>query len=87
VLLMDLPNHRAGQGNYDDAADATLTMSCEVANRFWQGDVNLLVAVNNKSIGLEGKMATLVMALPATKHMFPVYIEVLKNAGRDDLLV
>jgi len=87
VLILDMPNQRAYQGSADDEADATLRMTCDTANRFWQGDVNLLTAVNTRAVILEGKMSVLAKALPVAQEMFPTYIALLKSDGRTDLLV
>nr|WP_271209824.1 SCP2 sterol-binding domain-containing protein [Rhodococcus wratislaviensis]GLK34586.1 hypothetical protein GCM10017611_14340 [Rhodococcus wratislaviensis] len=86
-MIIDLPNVTAVPGIADDEADATLRMTGEFANRFWQGDLNLLMAVTRGEIILEGKMALIAKAVPAAKELFPTYVSVLKSAGRDDLLV
>ncbi|AEF40635.1 SCP2 sterol-binding domain-containing protein [Hoyosella subflava] len=86
-IVIDLPGVTAVPSSPDDEADATLRMSSDFANRFWQGDLNLLMAVTRGEVVLEGKMALIAKAVPAAKELFPIYIELLKSDGRTDLLV
>ncbi|GAB6919833.1 hypothetical protein JCM9803A_02830 [Rhodococcus erythropolis] len=87
VMLIDIAGAGAVAGAVDDPADATLRMTCDFANRFFQGDLNLLSSVTSGAITMEGKMTTLAKAVGAAKEMFPTYIEVLKSNERADLLV
>ncbi|MCQ4118325.1 SCP2 sterol-binding domain-containing protein [Rhodococcus tibetensis] len=87
VVIIDIPRMTAVQGSADAESDCTLRMTGEFANRFWQGDLNLLLSVTSGAIGIEGKMATLAKAIPAAKELFPTYIKLLTDAGRADLLV
>ncbi|WP_327097518.1 hypothetical protein OIE68_01175 [Nocardia vinacea] len=86
VVIIDIPRMTAVQGSADAESDCTLRMTGEFANRFWQGDLNLLLSVTSGAIGIEGKMATLAKAIPVAKELFPTYIKLLTDAGRADLL-
>lgn len=86
VVVIDLPRLTAAEGSADAESDCTLRMTGEFANRFWQGDLNLLLSVTSGAIGIEGKMTTLAKAIPAAKQLFPTYIKLLTDAGRADLL-
>ncbi|AEF40639.1 SCP2 sterol-binding domain-containing protein [Hoyosella subflava] len=86
-MIIDHPGVTAVPGSPDGEADATLRMTGDFANRFWQGDLNLTMAVTRGDIVLEGKMALIAKAIPAQMKLFPIYIELLKSDGRTDLLV
>ena len=85
-IIIDIPGLRALPGGPADEGDVTLTMSGDFANRFWQGDLNLLMAVTRGDIAIKGNMAILARTIPASKELYPSYIELLKNNGRTDLL-
>jgi hypothetical protein len=87
VLTIDLPQERIGLGDLGLTPDATMTMSSEDANLFWQGKVNLPLAMARKKIVVDGKMSGLLKLVPQTKPLFATYIELLERDGRSDLLV
>ncbi|HEV7205090.1 MAG TPA: SCP2 sterol-binding domain-containing protein [Jatrophihabitans sp.] len=86
VLLMDLPNRDIGLGSPDDAADATMRMTSDVANRFWQGKVNLPVAMARGHVKVEGRVGALLKLVPSTKQLFPAYRTLLEHDARTDLI-
>lgn len=86
VLVMDLPNRNIGLGSADDPADATMRMTSDVANRFWQGKVNLPVAMARGHVKVEGKVGALLKLVPSTKQLFPAYRSLLEQDDRVDLL-
>jgi putative sterol carrier protein len=86
VLVMDLPNKKIGLGTPGDPADATMRMTSDLANRFWQGKVNLPVAMARGQVKIDGRMAALLKLVPSTKQLFPAYVALLQRDGRDDLL-
>jgi putative sterol carrier protein len=86
VLTIDLPNAKVGLGDLGLTPDATMRMSSEDANLFWQGKVNLPVAMARKKIVVDGKMGPLLRLLPQTKHLFASYVELLEADGRTDLI-
>lgn len=86
TLVLDLPNKRVDLGSADDPADATMRMTSDVANRFWQGKVNMPVAMARGQVKVEGKIGSLLKLVPSTKQLFPAYVALLESDGRDDLL-
>ncbi|WP_067863064.1 SCP2 sterol-binding domain-containing protein [Nocardia shimofusensis] len=66
--------------------NAVMTMAAEVGNAYWQGKVNLPMAMAKGKIKVDGNVATLLKLAPLSKQLFPVYIETLKADGRTDLL-
>lgn len=86
VLIIDLPNRRVGLGTPDDPADATMRMTSDIANRFWQGKVNMPVAMARGQVKVDGRIGSLLKLVPSTKQLFPAYVALLHADGRDDLL-
>jgi len=86
VLTIDLPNAKTGLGDLGLVPDATMTMTSEDANLFWQGKVNLPVAMARKRIVVDGRMAPLLRLLPQTKALFASYLSLLARDGRTDLI-
>jgi putative sterol carrier protein len=77
------------RGRLADGAPATATMSmtADTGNAYWQGKVNLPLAMAKKKIKVEGNVASLLKLAPLAKKLYPSYIERLKSDGRDDLIV
>jgi hypothetical protein len=85
-LTIDLPNQKVGLGDLGLTPDATMRMSSSDANLFWQGKVNLPIAMARKKIVVDGRMAPLLKLVPQTKPLFALYIGLLQADGRTDLL-
>ena len=66
---------------------ATMRMSSEVGSAYWQGKVNLPLAMARGKIKVDGNVASLLKIAPLGKKLFPKYVETLKAAGREDLVV
>ncbi len=69
------------------SATATMAMSSAVSNAYWQGKVNLPMAMARRRITVSGEIGTLLKLAPLSKKLFPVYVERLRADGRDDLVV
>lgn len=87
VLTIDCGNRAVGLGDLGLTPDATMTMSSEDANAFWQGRVNLPVAMARRRITVDGRMGALLKLVPQTKTLFAAYLSLLERDGRTDLLV
>ncbi|SNR96219.1 SCP-2 sterol transfer family protein [Haloechinothrix alba] len=86
TLIIDMGNHKVHEGNTGPAPDAAMRMTTETSNLYWQGKVNLTFAMARGKVKVEGNIAKLLALSPASRKMFPVYVEMLKADGRDDLL-
>ncbi len=64
----------------------TMSMSSEVANRFFQGKENVLLAVTLGRVKLKGPMAKIIELAPVTKPIHSVYREWLKANGYPHLV-
>ena len=87
ALIIDLPGHAVHRGEDGPDAHATMTMSTETANAYWQGKVNLTFAMARGKVKVDGTVTKLLQLAPLSKKLFPVYVERLRADGRDDLVV
>jgi DNA-binding transcriptional ArsR family regulator len=88
-ILIDFPGHKVVFG--DAAADAPWTvrlqMSSNNSNRFWQGHLNLTLAMAQRRVKLDGKRSVALKLIALNERLFAAYRQTLRDAGRDDLLV
>ncbi|AFJ34638.1 MULTISPECIES: SCP2 sterol-binding domain-containing protein [Mycobacterium] len=88
LVVIDMANKSVREGLEGGAPpNATMSMTAETGNGYWQGKVNLPLAMAKKKIKVDGNVASLLKLAPLGKKLYPSYIERLKNDGRDDLLV
>ncbi|WP_224392235.1 SCP2 sterol-binding domain-containing protein [Pseudonocardia sp. ICBG1293] len=89
ALVIDLPGGKVWKGSDSGApeAQATMTMSTETANAYWQGTVNLTFAMAKGKVKVDGTVTKLLQLAPLSKKLFPVYVNRLEADGREDLLV
>ncbi|BBY81210.1 SCP2 sterol-binding domain-containing protein [Mycolicibacterium pulveris] len=88
VVVVDMADKSVREGVEGGAAPtATMSMAAETGNAYWQGKVNLPLAMAKRKIKVEGDVGSLLKLAPLGKKLYPVYIERLKSDGRDDLLV
>ena len=87
ALIIDFPNavvHRSSDGG--PPPGATMTMSTETANLYWQGKVNLTFAMARGTVKVEGTITKLLQLAPLSKKLFPIYVSRLEADGRQDLI-
>ncbi|KUI34243.1 SCP2 sterol-binding domain-containing protein [Mycobacterium sp. GA-2829] len=87
VVLIDMANktvHSAVDAGKEPTA--TMSMTADTGNAYWQGKVNLPLAMAKKKIKVEGNVASLLKLAPLGKKLYGPYVERLKADGRDDLL-
>lgn len=88
VVVIDMANKSVREGVEGGTPPmATMSMTAETGNAYWQGKVNLPLAMAKKKIRVEGNVASLLKLAPMGKKLYPGYIQRLKDDGRDDLLV
>ena len=72
----------------DDAtAEINLKMSADDAHRFWQGKLNMTVALAKKQVQVSGPMGKMLKLLPAMRPAFPRYREFLEANGFSDKVI
>lgn len=88
VVVIDMANQVVREGLEGGPAPmATMSMTADTGNAYWQGKVNLPLAMAKKKIRVDGNVASLLKLAPLGKKLYPAYIAQLKADGRDDLLV
>ncbi|MGH3629981.1 MAG: SCP2 sterol-binding domain-containing protein [Sciscionella sp.] len=87
ALVIDFPGAAVHRGAGGPAPQATMTMSTETANAYWQGKVNLTFAMARGTVKVQGTVTKLLQLAPLSKKLFPIYLGRLAADGRDDLVV
>lgn len=86
-LVVDMGRRQVGDGTGMPPADATMVMTADVGSAYWQGKVNLPLAMARGKIKVDGNVASLLKLAPLGKKLFPKYVETLRAEGREDLVV
>lgn len=61
-----------------------MTMSADIAHRFWFGKVNLTIALTRKEMVAKGPIPKVLKLLPAIKPSYALYPEYLEANGYGD---
>ena len=67
--------------------DIAMSMKADVAHQFWHGKVNLMAALARRQIIAKGPIPKILKLLPAVEPMYEMYPRILRQIGRDDLIV
>jgi 2-oxoisovalerate dehydrogenase E1 component len=67
--------------------DVEMILSAETSHLFWMEDLNVPLAIASRKIVAKGSIQKALKLLPALKPAFALYPGVLREAGREDLLV
>lgn len=86
-LVVDFGEGTVGGAAPGAEVGATMSMSADTGNGYWQGKVNLPLAMAKGAIKVDGRVAPLLKLAPLSRKLYPVYIERLTADGRTDLLV
>ena len=88
LVVIDMANKSVREGLAGGPAPtATMSMTANTGNAYWQGKVNLPLAMAKKKIKVDGNVGSLLKLAPLGKKLYPRYIEQLQSDGREDLLV
>ena len=88
-MVIDFEGQKVLTGDAAEGVPSSvqLRMSSDNSNKFWQGKLNFTLAMAQRKVKLDGKRSVALKLLPLTGPIFEKYIESLKSAGREDLLV
>jgi hypothetical protein len=86
-LVVDMGKQEIGEGAGMADPHATMRMTAELGSAYWQGKVNLPLSMARGKVKVDGNVASLLKIAPLGKKLFPMYVESLKVAGREDLVV
>ena len=67
--------------------DVTFTSSADYALRFWQGKENAAMSLATGKLKAKGNPAKALALLPAIKPTFKIFPKILKEAGREHMIV
>ena len=87
-VVIDMPNKAVSAGGPGSPSPAaTMSMTADIGNAYWQGKVNLPMAMAKRKIKVDGNVASLLKLAPLGKKLYGDYVQRLKDDGRDDLIV
>lgn len=86
MITLDSPGNRVIKGAHELKPDVVMSMTCDVAHKFWLGKVNLVVALTKGDMKAKGPIAKIMAMLPIIMHSYGMYKTYLKDRGREDLL-
>ncbi|GAB2972305.1 SCP2 sterol-binding domain-containing protein [Nocardioides montaniterrae] len=86
-LVIDMGRKEIGEGPGMAEPAATMRMTADLGSAYWQGKVNLPLSMARGKIKVDGNVANLLKLAPLGKKLFPKYVETLRAAGREDLIV
>ena len=86
VFLLDATSDPAvvtvGEEATNAAAEVELTMSADDGHKFWQGDLNIPLALARRKVKVNGSINKLLGMLPAMQPAYSKYKAYLSESGR-----
>lgn len=81
AIYIDLSGEtiRIAPGNITDTADIEMNMKADTAHKFWQGEVNLVIALARREITAKGPIPKILKLLPIIKPAYKLYPEYFKT--------
>jgi 2-oxoisovalerate dehydrogenase E1 component len=67
--------------------DVEMILASDTSHKFWMQDLNVPLAIGTRKIVAKGSVQKALKLIPALKPAFALYPEILKEFGRDDLLI
>jgi putative sterol carrier protein len=77
---------RVDLGPSDLDPEVVMIMTVDTAHGFWLGQVNVTTALARGEIKARGPVAKIIRLVPLVEPSFPRYEQILRDAGRTDLL-
>ena len=83
VLLVDCSGDKleVRPGDTETKADVDMSMSSDIAHKFWFGKVNLMAALTRRQMVAKGPIPKILKLLPAIKPTYTMYPKYLKDNG------
>jgi hypothetical protein len=88
-ITVKMKDGEDGQVDFGDTGmdpEIVMAMEADTAHRFWLGKVNVTMAMAKGQMKAKGPVAKILRLVPLVKPVFPRYQQMLKDAGREDLL-
>jgi putative sterol carrier protein len=86
VKMKDGQDGQVDLGATDLQPEIVMTMDADTAHKFWLGKVNVTMALARGQMKAKGPVAKILKLVPLTKPIFPLYRQMLEDAGRQDLI-
>jgi len=67
------PGVEVVEGGEDPDADVKMTMSADIANKYWRGEYNMAVGLAKGHVKAKGPVNKILKIVPLTKPLFPMY--------------
>jgi hypothetical protein len=89
VLLVDCSDGAIAVRPGDTETNATVEMSmtADVAHRFWFGKVNLMAALTRRQMVAKGPVPKILELLPAIKPAYALYPQYLRENGYEQYII
>lgn len=86
VLLVDCSGDKleVRPGDTETKADVDMSMSSDIAHKFWFGKVNLMAALTRRQMVAKGPIPKILKLLPAIKPTYTMYPKYLEENGYSD---
>ncbi len=83
VLLVDCSGDKMEirPGDTETKADVDMSMSSDIAHKFWFGKVNLMAALTRRQMVAKGPIPKILKLLPAIKPTYTMYPKYLEENG------
>jgi hypothetical protein len=83
ILLVDCSGDRIDirPGDRETEAEVEMSMSADIAHKFWFGKVNLMAALTRKQMVARGPIPKIMKLLPAIKPAYAMYPRYLEKTG------
>lgn len=83
VLLIDCSGDKLDirPGDTETKADVEMSMSADIAHKFWFGKVNLMAALTRRQMVAKGPIPKILRLLPAIKPTYAMYPKYLDENG------
>ncbi len=76
-----------GVGQAPTEPDVELSLSADDGHKVWCNKLNLLMAIGRKKIKIKGNPAQLLKLAPMIKKATPHYYEVLREIGKESIIL
>jgi hypothetical protein len=83
VLLVDCSGDKLDirPGDTETKAEVEMSMSADIAHKFWFGKVNLMAALTRRQMVAKGPIPKILKLLPAIKPTYTMYPKYLDESG------
>ncbi|MEA3470491.1 MAG: SCP2 sterol-binding domain-containing protein [Thermodesulfobacteriota bacterium] len=78
---------KSGQGKPDEEPALIMSLSADDAHRSWSNKLNPVMAITRRKIKVKGSATGLLKLAPKLKKVAEVYVGVLKDIGREDIIL